>query len=133
VLRREVELLLRSTEPTVGGDAAPTMTRGAAAASVGLPANTPEQVGSYRIVRLLGRGGMGAVYLARQDRPARDVALKLIRPNIASPKLMRRFEFEAEVLGRLQHPGIAQIYEAGATCLTRNENDHSLMTRVMYK
>ena len=108
-LRREVELLLRSSD----SELAPTRTLGAVSARAELPANTPEQVGSYRIIRLLGEGGMGAVYLARQDKPARDVALKLIRPNIASSKLMRRFEFEAEVLGRLQHPGIAQIYEAG--------------------
>ena len=57
---------------------------------------------------------MGAVYLAEQDHPHREVALKVIRADSYSAKLLRRFEHEAEMLGRLQHPGIAQIFEAGA-------------------
>ncbi len=82
----------------------------------GLPRATvfPERIGQYRIVRLLGEGGMGAVYEAEQATPSRRVALKVIRPGILSPKLLRRFEHEVQVLGRLQHPGIAQIYEAGS-------------------
>ena len=67
----------------------------------------------YRIVRLIGQGGMGAVYEAEQDQPSRTVALKIIKPGISNPKLLRRFEQESEALGRLQHPGIAHIYEAG--------------------
>jgi tetratricopeptide (TPR) repeat protein/predicted Ser/Thr protein kinase len=70
-------------------------------------------VGRYRIEGPLGEGGMGTVYAARQERPDRRVALKLIRPGMTTPRLLRRFELEAEVLGRLQHPGIAAIYEAG--------------------
>src|SRR5262249_479337 len=57
---------------------------------------------------------MGAVYEAEQEQPRRTVALKIIKPGMASPELLRRFEHETEALGRLQHPGIAQIYEAGA-------------------
>jgi tetratricopeptide (TPR) repeat protein/tRNA A-37 threonylcarbamoyl transferase component Bud32 len=53
------------------------------------------------------------VYLAEQERPRRTVALKVIRPGFVSEGLLRRFEHEATVLARLQHPGIAQIYEAG--------------------
>lgn len=71
-------------------------------------------VGVYRIERMLGAGGMGVVYIATQDRPRRTVALKLVNALIASPSVRRRFELEAEVLGRLQHPGIAQVFEAGA-------------------
>ena len=71
-------------------------------------------IGRYKVVRVLGEGGMGAVFLAEQDKPTRLVALKIIRPGVASAKLLRRFEHEAQVLGRLQHPGIAQIYEAGS-------------------
>lgn len=71
-------------------------------------------VGEYRIERILGTGGMGVVYIATQDRPRRTVALKLVNALIASPSVRRRFELEAEVLGRLQHPGIAQVFEAGA-------------------
>lgn len=70
-------------------------------------------IGHYRIERLIGEGGMGAVYLARQENPDREVALKVIRPGYTSEATLRRFQFEAQVLGRLQHPGIAQIYEAG--------------------
>ena len=62
---------------------------------------------------LIGEGGMGAVYEAEQDHPRRTVALKIIKPGMASPELLRRFEQESQALGRLQHPGIAQIYEAG--------------------
>jgi hypothetical protein len=55
---------------------------------------------------------MGVVYVAEQDRPHRTVALKVIKPGLATPSILRRFEHEAEVLGRLHHPGIAQVYEA---------------------
>ena len=58
---------------------------------------------------------MGTVYLAQQDRPRRVVALKLVRQGLMSPRMLRRFEHESEMLARLQHPGIAQIYEAGTT------------------
>lgn len=67
-------------------------------------------IGDYWILGLLGRGGMGAVYRAEQVHPHREVSLKLIDRGFASPELLRRFEVEAEVLARLQHPGIAQIH-----------------------
>jgi tetratricopeptide (TPR) repeat protein len=70
-------------------------------------------VGRYRIIRLIGEGGMGAVYEAEQERPHRTIALKVIRPGLSTPELLRRFEQESEALGRLQHAGIAQIHEAG--------------------
>jgi tetratricopeptide (TPR) repeat protein/tRNA A-37 threonylcarbamoyl transferase component Bud32 len=75
----------------------------------------PSHIGRYRIIRLIGEGGMGAVYQAEQEQPRRTVALKVIKSAWASPELVRRFEQESEVLARLQHPGIAQVYEAGAT------------------
>ncbi len=84
------------------------------AAEVGAHELEPGAVfGRYVIVSTIGRGGMGVVYRARQDKPGREVALKLIRPGWMSASLLRRFEFEAELLGRLKHPGIAQVYEAG--------------------
>jgi serine/threonine protein kinase/WD40 repeat protein len=73
----------------------------------------PQRIGHYRVVRTLGAGGMGTVYEAEQDNPRRAVALKVIRKGFASPGIVKRFIHEAQVLGRLQHPGIAQIYEAG--------------------
>jgi tetratricopeptide (TPR) repeat protein len=77
-----------------------------------LPAGT--RVGPYTIKSALGVGGMGVVYIGEQARPKRTVALKVIRPGFATPGILKRFEYEAELLGRLQHPGIAQIIEAGA-------------------
>ncbi|MBV9083989.1 MAG: serine/threonine protein kinase, partial [Acidobacteriaceae bacterium] len=73
----------------------------------------PRMIGRYRIVRLLGEGGMGTVYEAEQDHPRRMVALKVLKTGLASTELLWRFEHESQALGRLRHPGIAQIYEAG--------------------
>jgi hypothetical protein len=73
----------------------------------------PDTVGSYRILRRVGEGGMGVVYEAQQGQPRRTVALKVIRPGLASPEVLHRFRQESQALGRLRHPGIAQIYEAG--------------------
>ena len=85
----------------------------AASMVTGIEEPAPARIGRYRILRLLGEGGMGAVYEAEQDLPHRTVALKLIRAGCSSPEMLRRFENEAQALGRLRHPGIAQIYEAG--------------------
>src|SRR5271170_7279110 len=72
-------------------------------------------LGRYRIIRLIGEGGMGTVYEAEQDLPRRRVALKVIKSALASPDTLRRFKQEFHALGRLHHPGIAQIYDAGAS------------------
>jgi eukaryotic-like serine/threonine-protein kinase len=71
-------------------------------------------IAGYRIQRLIGHGGMGTVYEALQDHPRRSVALKVLSPGLVQPTLLRRFQQEAEALGRLHHPGIAQIHEAGS-------------------
>jgi serine/threonine protein kinase/Tfp pilus assembly protein PilF len=78
-----------------------------------LPVGLPERIGQYRINRLIGSGGMGAVYEAEQGNPRRTVALKVMRGAIASPQASRRFEYESQLLARLRHPCIAQVYEAG--------------------
>lgn len=72
-----------------------------------------EVVGDFRIEHALAAGGMGAVYVAQQLRPPRAVALKVIRPEIAGTIALARFELEAEILGSMRHPGIAQVYGAG--------------------
>jgi len=87
----------------------------AAGCGMGEEERLPTHVGRYRIVRRIGVGGMGVIYEAIQDQPRRTVALKVIRGAFASPSLRRRFEVEAEILGQLRHPGIAQIYEAATT------------------
>ncbi len=78
-----------------------------------LPAKSPERIAKFRLLGVIGVGGMGKVYLAMQDRPRRHVALKVMKGAAVSEQALRRFEFEAELLARLVHPGIAQIYEAG--------------------
>jgi formylglycine-generating enzyme required for sulfatase activity/predicted Ser/Thr protein kinase len=73
----------------------------------------PDRIGNFQITGTLGAGGMGVVYRAEQEHPRRSVALKVLRPHLLSRRSARRFEHEAEVLARLQHPGIAHVYEAG--------------------
>ena len=74
----------------------------------------PHAIGRYRLIDTIGWGGMGVVYRAEQDRPHRTVAIKVLRHECADPKRVQRLEQEAELLGRLQHPSIAQIYDAGS-------------------
>ena len=84
-----------------------------AASSEHAPANIPDRIGHYRIKRIIAAGGMGVVYEAVQEHPRRTVALKIIKQGIASRSALRRFEYESQILARLRHPGIAQVYEAG--------------------
>lgn len=110
-------LLAADAEDDAAFDAGAGAPVAAAAMSGAAPedvhATPPERIGRYRIVRTIGAGGMGVVYEARQDSPRRHVALKVIRGGRLSPTLLARFRIEAQVLGRLTHPGIAQIHEAG--------------------
>jgi serine/threonine protein kinase len=76
-----------------------------------------KSIGEFRITRVIGTGGMGAVYEAQQENPSRRVAIKVLHAGLwgraPSPSMIRRFEYEAQVLAKLRHPGIAQIYETG--------------------
>ncbi len=90
----------------------------------------PERIGSYVIRRLIGQGGMGAVYEAEQANPHRAVALKLVRGDRISERALQRFREEPQVLGRLQHPGIAQIYEAGTAMTAAGEQPFFAMELV---
>ncbi|HBO57475.1 MAG TPA: hypothetical protein DD622_03450 [Opitutae bacterium] len=76
-------------------------------------AGMPSQIGKYKIVSVIGQGGMGCVFEAMQESPRRRVALKVIKPGSSSKMALKRFEFEAQTLAKLQHPNIAQIYESG--------------------
>lgn len=71
------------------------------------------RIGRFRLQRRIAAGAMGTVYEAAQDNPRRVVAIKLMQATIASPMALRRFEFESQLLARLHHPGIAQVFEAG--------------------
>jgi serine/threonine protein kinase/WD40 repeat protein len=73
-------------------------------------------IGRYRIEAVLGEGGMGTVYRATQTEPVqREVALKVIKLGMDTRQVIRRFEAERQVLARMEHPNIAQAYDAGAT------------------
>jgi tetratricopeptide (TPR) repeat protein/tRNA A-37 threonylcarbamoyl transferase component Bud32 len=73
----------------------------------------PQKIGHYHVKRVIAAGGMGVVYEAVQEHPRRTVALKIMRHGIASRSALRRFEYESQILARLRHPGIAQVFEAG--------------------
>jgi serine/threonine protein kinase len=73
----------------------------------------PVYIGKYHIKRLIGHGGMGAVYEAVQDQPRRVVALKVMRTGAANRSALRRFMYESQLLARLRHPGIAAVFDAG--------------------
>ena len=71
------------------------------------------RVGNFHIKQVVAAGGMGTVYEAVQEHPHRTVALKVMHRNVASRSALRRFQFEAQILGRLRHPNIAQVIQAG--------------------
>ncbi|HEV8042535.1 MAG TPA: serine/threonine-protein kinase [Bryobacteraceae bacterium] len=113
-LAREVLSLLAQSEGTASFLDAPAIEVAARSMSVECASLSLTTIGRYRINRLIGEGGMGAVYEAEQEEPRRRVAVKVIKPGLATPERLRRFRQESQALGRLQHPGIAQIYEANS-------------------
>jgi len=106
-----------STDPAAsalsGADTTFGLVQSADAGGSSCDARVGTRFGGVTLVRLLGEGGMGAVYEARQDAPRRTVAVKVMRGGLASPGLTRRFEYEVELLARLRHPNIAQIHSCG--------------------
>lgn len=90
----------------------------------------PERIGRYRVRALIGEGGMGTVYEAQQEHPHRTVAVKVLRAGATSLEMRRRFAYEAQILGRLQHTGIAQIIEAGTADVGLGEQPYLVMERV---
>lgn len=99
----------RGSVPIIGNE---PETESLSAASVG---NSP-MIGNYRIIREIGRGGMGVVYEAEQQDPKRLVALKVIQGvRLLDEHNIKLFERETQALARLKHPGIAAIYESGCT------------------
>jgi hypothetical protein len=66
------------------------------------------------LLRVIGEGGMGRIYEARQHNPARPVAVKVMRPGLFSPTSLKRFLREAQILARLRHPAVAEIFAAGS-------------------
>jgi serine/threonine protein kinase/formylglycine-generating enzyme required for sulfatase activity len=112
-LRGEVESLLAQAAIPAGFlESKPDLSALDAPEQPRAEADVPAIAG-YRVRRVLGWGSMGVVYLATQDSPRRDVALKVLRAEALSPALRKRFQRETELLARLDHPSIARIHEAG--------------------
>jgi serine/threonine protein kinase/tetratricopeptide (TPR) repeat protein len=121
-LREEVEALL-SADAAAGSflarpvnlPAVPLPAGGESDARASVPA-AGAMIGPYRVVREIGRGGMGVVYEAEQQRPRRPVALKVILGGrFVDADAIRLFRRETDSLARLKHPSIASIYESGST------------------
>ena len=118
-LRQRVWALLTSADddhflnaPTFGSDAR------AAAAAVGEGPGT--RIGPYVLLKQLGEGGFGAVFLAEQKEPvARHVALKIIKLGMDTRQVVARFEQERQALALMDHPNIARVLDAGATATGR--------------
>src|SRR5437867_12746722 len=112
-LRSRADQLLRAHQALGSihaGTPAPT-------ATIDLPAEQPgTMIGPYKLVELIGEGGMGAVFLAQQTEPVkRLVALKVIKPGMDSRQVIARFEAERQALALVDHPNIAKVLDAGAT------------------
>ena len=98
-------LELQATMTSGGGTAADAMTEGPGSA-----------IGPYRITGILGQGGFGTVFLAEQDKPIRrEVALKIIKLGMDTREVIARFDAERQALAMMDHPGIARVFDAGAT------------------
>lgn len=116
-LRREVETLVNGAAQEQGaianlvGDVAGAAMPAEASQLIG------KRLGSYRLVRRIGVGGMGAVYLAERDDSEfrREVAIKLISPAMLSEETLRRFRDERQILAQLEHPNIAHMLDGGST------------------
>ncbi len=81
------------------------------------PAERPgSAIGPYRLLEVIGEGGMGVVFMAEQHEPVRRrVALKLVKPGMDSRQVVARFEAERQALALMDHPNIARVFDAGAT------------------
>ena len=119
-LRQRVEELIEAHErpESLLNDGAPIVPASSPNATVALENSElcGSQIGPYKILQMLGEGGMGLVYLAEQQRPVRrQVALKIIKHGMDSKKFIARFEAERQALAMMDHPNIAQVLEAGCT------------------
>ena len=109
------QLLRLALEPPEGEhDAPPTVSLDS------LQEKPGGRIDKYKLLQILGEGGMGIVYLAQQEEPIRrQVALKVIKPGMDSKRVIARFEAEKQALALMQHPHIAGVYDAGMTLTGR--------------
>lgn len=109
-LRAQVEGMLAADAASESAVDHPLMDR--LLSSIDEPPPLPDHIGPYRVVREIGRGGMGVVYEAVQSDPARTVALKVLSA-FGSPMLARRLRREAHMLAQLDHPNITRVLDTG--------------------
>ena len=108
-------LILGAFESSVGADESETYTL-----EMGKTVASDDDFGRYHILRLIGEGGMGTVYLAEQLEPIRrTVALKVVKLGMDTAQVLARFHNERQALAMMDHPNIAQIFDAGATAKGR--------------
>ncbi len=124
-LRRRVDALLRAND--LAGDFMDQPVAQKVLAEEGIVDVTPQtleqlgdkpgdHIGAYRLIELLGEGGMGEVFRAEQTEPVkRDVALKIIKPGLETKEIVARFRLECQALAVMDHPSIAKVFEAGVT------------------
>src|SRR5262245_28737698 len=109
------------TEPLDTGDFVPSSANAPAPESVSVrpQLHRPgDQIGSFKLIQPLGEGGMGEVWVADQSEPVkRQVALKIIKPGVASDQVLARFEQERQALALMDHPNIAKVLDAGITAI----------------
>ena len=115
--RSRVEALLQAYEQAgefLGRPAADRPAKGVQASPVG--EKPGDRIGHYKLLQQIGEGGCGMVYLAEQEEPLRRrVALKIIKPGMDTKNVIARFEAERQAVALMDHPNIAQVFEAGAT------------------
>ena len=115
VLRQEVDSLLAADR--TGGEGIAAALTEAAQSLVGADPNIGARFGPWRVVREIGHGGMGAVYLAVRDDEQfeQQAAIKLLKYGMDTAELVRRFRHERQILANLDHPYIARLIDGGAT------------------
>ena len=113
-LRAEIDLLLAQRVDT-GGDVMEACATDAARLRLGSTPGT--RIGAYKVLREIGHGGMGTVYLAERDddQYRQQVAIKLINPGLGGETIRRRFRNEMQILADLNHPNIARLFDGGET------------------
>ena len=117
-LLAEVESLLRA-ESSEGTALAPALKAAIQTEAESLLGGRIEgsRIGAYHVIREIGRGGMGSVYLASRadEEYESDVAIKVVRPGFDTDFILRRFRRERQILARLHHPNIARLFDGGTT------------------
>lgn len=114
-LRSEIESLLASSEEV--GSFIEGAIQGVAESVTGDQAAAGRRIGPYQLIREIGRGGMGAVYLAERadDQYRKQVAVKLVKGDMGTDEILRRFRHERQILANLDHPNIARLLDGDTT------------------